>query len=92
MMKILISPAKSLNIKTEIPFDGFTNPIFSKQTGEIISKLNSCKQYLAKEVTKKINLKFAPKLIFRNDKSIDDISKIEKVLKSVKSTINLNRN
>ena len=39
MMKILISPAKSLNLRAEIPFDGFTNPIFSKQTSEIISKL-----------------------------------------------------
>ena len=38
-MKILISPAKSLNLRAEIPFDGFTNPIFSKQTSEIISKL-----------------------------------------------------
>ena len=39
MMRILISPAKSLNLGAEIPFYGFTNPIFSKQTSEIISKL-----------------------------------------------------
>ena len=39
MMKILISPAKSLNLTSEIPFDRFTNPIFSKQTSVIISKL-----------------------------------------------------
>ena len=39
MMKILISPAKSLNLKSEIPFDRFTSPIFSKQTSVIISKL-----------------------------------------------------
>ncbi len=38
-MKILISPAKSLNLTSEIPFKEFTNPIFSKETGEIISKL-----------------------------------------------------
>mgnify|MGYP001323320139 CR=1 FL=1 len=38
-MKILISPAKSLNLKSEVPFDRFTNPVFSKETGEIISKL-----------------------------------------------------
>ena len=39
MMKILISPAKSLNLTSDIPFDRFTNPIFSKQTSVIISKL-----------------------------------------------------
>ena len=38
-MKILISPAKSLNLTSKIPFDGFTNPIFPKETNEIISKL-----------------------------------------------------
>tara|TARA_B100001250_G_C19743622_1_gene764211 strand:- start:648 stop:1418 length:771 start_codon:yes stop_codon:yes gene_type:complete len=38
-MKILISPAKSLNLTSEIPFDGFTSPIFLKQTNKIISKL-----------------------------------------------------
>ena len=51
---------------------------------EIIIKLNSCKQYLAKEVTSLINLKFSPKLVFRNDKSINEIGNIEKILKSKK--------
>ena len=39
MMKILISPAKSLNLTSEIPFGESTNPVFSKETTEIISKL-----------------------------------------------------
>ena len=39
MMKILISPAKSLNLTSEIPLNEFTNPIFPKETSEIISKL-----------------------------------------------------
>ena len=51
---------------------------------EIIEKLNSCKYYLAREVTSLINLKFSPKLIFRNDKIINEINKIEKVLRSDK--------
>ena len=51
---------------------------------EIILKLNSCKQYLSREVTSLINLKFSPKLIFRNDKSIDEITNIEKLLRSEK--------
>ena len=51
---------------------------------EIILKLNSCKQYLSREVTNLINLKFSPKLVFRNDKSINEISNIEKLLRSEK--------
>ena len=39
MMKILISPAKSLNLTSKIPNNRFTNPIFPKETSEIISKL-----------------------------------------------------
>ena len=51
---------------------------------EIILKLNSCKQYLSREVTNLINLKFSPKLVFRNDKSINEITNIEKLLRSKK--------
>ena len=51
---------------------------------EIVLKLNSCKQYLSKEVTSLINLKFSPKLVFRNDKSINEITNIEKLLRSEK--------
>jgi len=39
MIKILISPAKSLNLTKEIPFGETTNPVFSKETNGIISKL-----------------------------------------------------
>ena len=59
---------------------------------EIIVKLNSCKQYLAKEVTSLVNLKFSPKLVFRNDKSINEISNIEKLLRSKKVLNDLKRN
>ena len=59
---------------------------------EIIFKLNSCKQYLAREVTSLINLKFSPKLVFRNDKSINEISNIEKLLRSKKILNDLKRN
>ena len=51
---------------------------------EIIKKLNSCKYYLAREVTSLVNLKFSPKLVFRNDKTINEINMIEKVLRSDK--------
>ena len=59
---------------------------------EIILKLNSCKHYLSREVTSLINLKFSPKLIFRIDRSIDEMSNIEKVLRKEKVLNDLNKN
>lgn len=59
---------------------------------ELVLKLNSCKQYLAREVTSLINLKFSPKLIFKNDESINNISNIEKLLKSEKVLSDLKSN
>ena len=59
---------------------------------EIILKLNSCKQYLSREVTSLINLKFSPKLVFRNDKSINEISNLEKLLRSKKILNDLKTN
>ena len=59
---------------------------------EIILKLNSCKHYLSRAVTSLINLKFSPKLIFRIDRSIDEMSNIEKVLKKEKVLNDLNKN
>jgi ribosome-binding factor A len=51
---------------------------------EIMLKLDSCKQYLSREVTRLISLKFSPKLVFRNDKSINEITNIEKLLRTEK--------
>ena len=59
---------------------------------EIILKLNSCKKYLSREVTSLINLKFSPKLVFRNDKSINEITNIEKLLRSEKVLNDSKRN
>ncbi len=59
---------------------------------DIIIKLNNCKQYLAREVTNQINLKYSPKLVFKNDKSLNKISNIEKILRSEKVLNDLKRN
>ena len=59
---------------------------------EIILKLNSCKHYLSRAVTSLISLKFSPKLIFRIDRSIDEMSNIEKVLRKEKVLNDLNKN
>ena len=59
---------------------------------EIILRLNSCKKYIAREVTSLINLKFSPKLVFRNDKTISKISNIERLLETEKVRKDLDRN
>ena len=59
---------------------------------EIIKKLISCKNYLSKEVTSLINLKYSPKLVFRNDRSINEIINIERVLSSDKVQNDLKSN
>ena len=58
---------------------------------EIIFKLNSCKHYLSREVTSLINLKFSPKLVFKVDRTIDEISNIEKLLKRKKFLNDVNK-
>ena len=59
---------------------------------EIILRLNSSKKYIAREVISLINLKFSPKLVFRNDKTISKISNIERLLESEKVRKDLDRN
>lgn len=58
----------------------------------VLEKLNISKQYLSREVSKLISLKFLPKLIFRYDESIEDMNKIEKILKSKKVINDLRKN
>jgi ribosome-binding factor A len=59
---------------------------------EIINRLDSCRKYISKEVNQLINLKFAPKLIYRNDLVIDQYDQISKLLeiKKVKNDLNDN--
>tara|TARA_Y100000816_G_C26107346_1_gene588916 strand:+ start:4908 stop:5297 length:390 start_codon:yes stop_codon:yes gene_type:complete len=57
----------------------------------IIEKLNSCKHYLSNQVTSRISLKFAPKLIFRNDQNINDLLNFEKLLSSEKILKDINK-
>ena len=51
---------------------------------EIIKRLDSCKKYISSEMNLLIDLKFTPKLIFRNDKQILSHKKINKLLNSKK--------
>ena len=51
---------------------------------EIIKRLESCKKYISAEMNLLVDLKFMPKLIFRNDKQILNYKKINELLNSKK--------
>ena len=51
---------------------------------EIINRLDSCKKYISSEMNLLVDLKFMPKLIFRNDKHILSHKKINELLNSKK--------
>ncbi len=56
----------------------------SIEANQLLERLDSCKYYLSKEVAKLISLKFSPKLVFRNDESVNYINKLEKILNNEK--------
>ena len=51
---------------------------------EIIERLKSCKKYISQEINKLVDLKFIPKLVFRNDETIDQLNHISNLLDSDK--------
>ena len=51
---------------------------------EIIKRLESCKKYISAEMNLLVDLKFMPKLIFRNDEHILSFKKINELLNSKK--------
>ena len=51
---------------------------------EIINRLDSCKKYISSEMNLLVDLKYMPKLIFRNDKQILSHKKINELLNSKK--------
>ena len=51
---------------------------------EIIKRLDLCKKYISSKMNLLIDLKFMPKLIFRNDKQILSHKKINELLNSKK--------
>ncbi len=51
---------------------------------EIIERLKSCKKFISQEVNKLVDLKFIPKLVFRNDDTVDQLNNINNLLNSDK--------
>ena len=51
---------------------------------EIIERLKSCKKYISQEINKLVDLKFIPKLVFRNDETVDQLNNINNLLNADK--------
>ena len=59
---------------------------------EIISRLDSCRKYISKEVNKLISLKFSPKLIYRYDMALEKHDQISKLFEAKKVKSDLSNN
>jgi len=62
----------------------FVMPLGGENGAEVIAALERNKKFLRGEVSRKINLKFAPELRFRMDESFDNAAKIDALLNSPK--------
>jgi ribosome-binding factor A len=62
----------------------FVMPLGGQNGAEVIAALERNKKFLRGEVSRKINLKFAPELRFRMDESFDNAAKIDALLNSPK--------
>ncbi len=62
----------------------FVMPLGGQNGAEVIAALERHKKFLRGEVSRKINLKFAPELRFRMDESFDNAARIDALLNSPK--------
>ena len=62
----------------------FVMPLGGENGAEVIAALERNKKFLRGEVSRKINLKFAPELRFRMDESFENAAKIDALLNSPK--------
>ena len=62
----------------------YVKPLLGKDEGEIVTALRQNTAFLQREVAKRLGLKSAPKLKFRNDESFDEAERIERLLNDPK--------
>ncbi len=70
----------------------FVMPLGGKDADEVLQALDRNKKFLRGEVSRKINLKFAPDFRFRVDTDFDNASKIDALLNSDKVRRDLDPN
>ena len=59
---------------------------------EILQRLEGCKKFISKEISKLIDLKFSPKIIFRNDLDIEKHHEIGRLLQTEKVQSDIKKN
>ncbi len=62
----------------------YVMPLGGKDEAEVIAALDKNKKFLRGEITREMNLKFAPEVRFRIDDAFDNISRIDALLNSDK--------
>ena len=63
--------------------------VLNNNKDETLKILNKERHKIQKELNKKIEMKFCPRIFFRLDKSEDNYQKIEKLLKKEKKDLNI---
>jgi len=62
----------------------FVMPLGGQDTSEVIAALDRNKKFLRGEVSRRVNLKFAPDIRFRIDESFENAARIDALLNSPK--------
>jgi ribosome-binding factor A len=60
----------------------YVMPLGGRDAKEVIDALERNKRYVRGEVTKRVNLKFAPEIRFRVDERFEEAERIEKLLRT----------
>ena len=61
------------------------------ENDEILRRLETCKKYIANKMSLLVELKFTPRIIFRNDTEIESHEIISKLLNSNKVLEDINK-
>ena len=60
----------------------YVMPLGGKDTGEVLAALDRNKRFIRGEITRAVNLKFAPDVRFMADETFDEAQRIEDILRS----------
>jgi ribosome-binding factor A len=60
----------------------YVMPLGGRDAAEVIAALDRNRRYVRGELTRRVNLKFAPEIRFRIDERFDEAERIEKLLRT----------
>ncbi|MGB3739893.1 MAG: 30S ribosome-binding factor RbfA, partial [Pontixanthobacter sp.] len=70
----------------------YVKPLLGEDEAEVLKALRTNTAFFQREVAKRLGLKFAPKLNFREDESFDEASRIDALLNDPKVARDLDDN